>query len=71
GEEKTKNDFIIPKKKQMAKKNGKEQAETTNNNRFASLQEHEEKEPDVFMESQVPKTQMDKQQAALIQLNVR
>ncbi|KAH9291647.1 hypothetical protein KI387_043161, partial [Taxus chinensis] len=69
-EEKTKDDFITLKKKQTTKKNGKEQTKTSNNNRFASLQANEEKELDVLMESQVPETQMDKQQAAQVQSNV-
>ncbi|KAH9303625.1 hypothetical protein KI387_008029 [Taxus chinensis] len=59
--EKTKDEFITPKKKQVIKKFEKEQAGISNSNRYASLQEeNEEEKVEDMMESQVPETQLDK-----------
>ncbi|KAH9310907.1 hypothetical protein KI387_025942, partial [Taxus chinensis] len=68
GEEQAKDDFITPKKMHIAKQNGKEQVKTSNTNRYASLQELEEKEEEDLMESHVQETQMDKPQEAQAQL---
>ncbi|KAH9295944.1 hypothetical protein KI387_039532, partial [Taxus chinensis] len=62
GEGKAKDDFIAPKKKQTAKKCGKEQANSTNTNRFFCLTIEEEEDQEELMDSQVPETQMDKNQ---------